>query len=246
MIRKCLFASIVTLLAVTSIDIAIAKSSQGEVAKYVANFNYTPASQAEPGSAGVAIAIGNVNYNYQPITKIPWVTFPQFANLSNAIKEDLSKLLTAKGFSVRGPFDSYDVIPYSDKKTADLYLVTTTELLIAYKDTKAAGDGIASWMYTGNIEVNGKIVLALKEIFTGELMWSKSIPFTKFEFPYSIPKQRTFDYNAFPYNLVMDDVAKGIEKQYPNLMETISKLIDPEEMRILKKQCQEIRTKKGY
>ena len=44
----------------------------------------------------------------------------------------------------------------------------------------------------------------------------------------------------------MNDLAKGIEKQYPDLMATISKLIDPEEMRIIKKQCQEIKTKKGY
>lgn len=43
-----------------------------------------------------------------------------------------------------------------------------------------------------------------------------------------------------------NDMAKGIEKQYPDLMATISKLIDPEEMRILKKQCHEIRIKKGY
>lgn len=44
----------------------------------------------------------------------------------------------------------------------------------------------------------------------------------------------------------MNDVAKGIENQYPDIMTTISKIIDPEEMRIIKKQVQELKSKKGY
>lgn len=44
----------------------------------------------------------------------------------------------------------------------------------------------------------------------------------------------------------MNDAAKGLEQQYPELMATISKLIDPEEMQIIKKQCQELKSKKGY
>lgn len=237
-------ALVFSLLFVISTSSAMAKSSQEEVNKYVANFNYTPASQAAPGSVGVTFAVGNVNY--QSGSKTPWFSAPQFANLDKAIKEDLSKLLTAKGFTVRGPFDSYDLIPYSDKKAVDLYLTPTVEMSIVHKDTKAAPGGIASWTYTGNIEISGKINLALREIVTVELMWSKSIPFTKVEFPYSIPNQRTFDYNAFPYNLIMNDVAKGIEKQYPDLMAAFWKLIDPEEMQIIKKQAQELKSKKGY
>lgn len=245
MIRKYLMVPAATLLSVISfIGFATAKSSQQEVVPYAANFNYTLASQAAPGSGGVTFAIGNVNY--QSNSKILWFSAPQFNNLDRGIKDDLSELLIAKGFSVRGPFDSYDLIPYSDKKAIDLYLVMAVELSITYKDPKAEPGGVASWTYTGNIEVNGKIHLGLKEIVTGELMWSKSIPLTKFEFPYSIPNQRIFDYNAFPYNLVMNDVAKGIEKQYPGLMATFWKLIDPEEMGIIKKQCQELKSKKGY
>ena len=44
----------------------------------------------------------------------------------------------------------------------------------------------------------------------------------------------------------MNDLAKGVEQQYPDLMATISNLIDPEEMQIIKKQAQEIKSKKGY
>lgn len=44
----------------------------------------------------------------------------------------------------------------------------------------------------------------------------------------------------------MNDLAKGLEKQYPVIMATIEKLIDPEEMGIIKKQCRELKAKRGY
>ncbi|MFH1552622.1 MAG: hypothetical protein ABID83_03170 [Candidatus Omnitrophota bacterium] len=44
----------------------------------------------------------------------------------------------------------------------------------------------------------------------------------------------------------MNDLAKGLEKQYPDTMATIEKLIDPEEMAMIKKQCQELKGKRGY
>jgi len=47
-------------------------------------------------------------------------------------------------------------------------------------------------------------------------------------------------------NKIMNETAKQLEKQYPDLMATISPLIDPEEMRIIKKQAQELKSKKGY
>lgn len=210
-----------------------------EVAKYVANFNYTPDSQAAPGSAGVAFTIGHVNYKSD--TKVLWFSFPQFENLDKAINDDLSELLIAKGFSVRGPFDSYDLIPFSDKKSIDLYLVPTMELFIMFKPEKT------SEHCTGNIEIKGKITLELREIITRELMWAKSIPFTNFEFPYSIHiphyvQGQSYDLKPF----IMNDVAKGIEQQYPKFMDTVSRLIDPEEMRIIKKQAEELKSKKGY
>jgi hypothetical protein len=227
------------LFVISSIGFATAAASQQESVTYVADFNYEPVTQAAPGSGGVTFAIGNVGYKADD--KILWLAYPQFDNLGKAIKDDLSKLLLSKGFGVRGPFDSYDLIPYSDKKAIDLYLIPTFELSLTFKDKTTPGHSI------GDIEVNGKMTLELREIVTRELMWTKSIPLTKFEFPYNVvvpDSARGQLYDIKPF--IMNDLAKGVEKQYPNLMATIFKLIDPEEMRIIKKQCQELKSKKGY
>lgn len=260
MIRKYLVVPAVSLLCIiSSISFATAASPQQEPATYVANFDYTPDTQAAPGSAGVTFATVKVAYKSDP--KVLWITFPQFANLDKAIEQDLPELLTAKGVSVRGPFDSYDLIPFSDKKDIDLLLVPTLELSVTLKDKKEKVME-STWTgqprvfnLTGNAEISGKMNLELRETVTRELMWAKSIPFA-YTFSYSqrIPSRvegeevETHYVKGVPVNnaLIMDDVAKGMEKEYPNLMTTISKLIDPEEMKVIKKQCQELKGKRGY
>lgn len=269
MIRKYLKVLALTLLSVISIGCATLPAAQQEAVKqetdkYVANFDYTPASQEKPGSAGVTFAVGKVSYKsssnelsfYCNLSNrnINWFSYPQFVNLDKAIKQDLPKLLTAKGFNVRGPFDSYDLIPYSDKKVIDLILVTTLRPLITFYDCNQElcnYKGTSRFeVYTGNVEVSGGINLELREIVTGELMWHKSIPLTKFKFPYNFrfPCPVTYPEGTTPFdfNPIMNDVAKGIEQQYPDFMTTVSKFIDPEEMQIIKKQAREIRSKKGY
>ncbi|MCG2713163.1 MAG: hypothetical protein L6416_12700 [Candidatus Omnitrophica bacterium] len=250
MTRKYLMVLVLSLLAVLPIGCATtpaSQTSQQETGKYVANFTYTPAAQETPNSEGVTFTVGDITYNYHPkVDFITWYNFEQLGNLSNAVKQDFSNLLAAKGFSVRGPFESYDLIPFQDKKAIDLRLIPTLELFVTGKNTKHdyANFMLTSYLDTGDVEVTGKIILELKEIATLELLWSKSIPITKFEFSYAI----RYPINA-PNNLdniVMDDVAKGIEKQYPDIMATIEKLIDPEEMGIIKKQAQELKNKKGY
>lgn len=258
MIRKHLMVSVVILLSIISSSGYAASPKQQEEPVYAANFNYIPESQVAPGSAGVTFAVGSPVYlsggalndlwlqelvaikkvSNKPDAKIPWSSFSQFDNLDKALKDNLSALLLAKGFNVRGPYDSYDLIPYPDKKDTDLYLVPTLDLTLAINKEEWSGA-----LLSGEVEVSGKAIFELREIVTRELMWAKSIPFTKFTFPYSI---RGSYHVENKFNLIMNEVAKGVEQQYPNLMATISKLIYPEEMQIIKKQCQELKSKKGY
>ena len=235
------------------------KIEQKEIVKYAATFEYTPVIQGAPGSAEVTFAIANPAYITDNKTILCFTSL-QFGNLAKSMQDDLSELLIAKGFSVRGPFGSLDLIPYSDKKAIDLWLVPVVELSVTLKDKKEERGSIWAmppvYYVSGNAEVSGKINLELREVVTRELMWSKSIPFTStFHYSLRIPNYvssyyieggRKIPNSPFDYALIMNDVAKEIEKQYPEFMATISKLIDPEEMRIIKKQAQELKSKKGY
>lgn len=219
---------------------------------YMAKFEYAPAPQAAPGSSGVTFAITDTNYNANK--EVMWITSAQFGSFDEALRRDLAALLVARGFSVRGPYQSYDLIPYSDKKAIDLILVPTVSLLTTVKDQKERPENMWSappvFIQTGNAEVTGKVTLELKEIATRELMWTKTIPLKKFDFSYSVRVnyKESQERAGKPLKVepVFDGIAKEIEKQYPEFLTTISTLIDPEEMKIIKKQAQELKTKKGY
>ncbi len=259
--RKYPIVFVFILLSVIFVSCATAATKkQQEEIPYVANFTYTPDTQAAPGSADVTFAAAEVSYQASAKDTKPWFTYSQFDNLHKAVKEDLTKILVAKGFSVRGPFDAYDLIPYPDKKAIDLWLVPNIELSFKTPEEIYSIEDI-------KIEVTGTMRVKMQEINTRELMWAKSIPF-KFEF--LCVDQNGLNYATITWGggvMVKDvdnkkiskkiasiefgsdgmiEIAKGIEKEYPAIMATMAKLIDAEEMGIIKKQCREIKNKKGY
>lgn len=238
--------------AITLLCIFFAQAPQAVAAGYVANFSYTPPSGAAPSPAGISFTVGKMNY--QTNSKPLWFAAPQFVNLNEAAKADLTEVLTAKGFGVRGPFESYDLIPYQDKKAIDFYLVPTMELsVLTPTEVYSLGDITA--------EVTGKLTLEAREIVTRELMWTKSIPFKKFDvisclasIQWAPGMGRFVHDNTIMKPIVsldmgdclMNEIAREIEKQYPDMMTTFYTLIDPEEMGVIKKQAQELKTQKGY
>lgn len=208
-------------------------------AQYVANFYYSPPSEAKNQQTPVIFTVGKVVFEY--LGKKAWLSKPQFANMEKAIAEDLPEILTTKGFSVRGPFDSYDLIPYADKKAIDFFLRPVVQTLVLVPEVAESP-----------IKVDVKMRLELREIITRELMWSRTLTFTEFEVPLtSVLQSYTSDKGtivnvAFAPEAIENITAKEMEKQYPVLMATIYTLIDPEEMTIIKKQAQEVKTKEGY
>lgn len=246
--------SLITLLSLMIIGCAVAPPpvQQIEAELYVAKFDYIPDAQAAPSSSGVTFTVSNGSYKTNSKDML-WFTYPQFADFENGIKSDFSDILIAKGFSVSGPFSSYDLIPYSDKKNIDMLLVPQIELNIKIKNQKSEVENI--WaappvnILTGNVEVSGKVTVELREIATRELMWAKSVPFEEFNFSYRVRNCPFYNQkHGIVFDLkpiIINDVAKGVESQYPNIMAAIASLIDAEEMNIIKKQCQEVRKAKS-
>lgn len=222
---------------------------------YTANFIYSAPKQA---AAPIDVTFTVFHPSYKTSGGLMWFSSKPFANLHNAVQQDIQKVLTSKGFAVHGPYESYDFIPFQDKKAIDLLLLPTVELLVTLKDHKERAENMwqpaADQIQTGNAEVRGRIILEIKEITTQELMWIKTIPFKNFTFPYFVKAsyekyaqiKKSGSDKLYSYDPVFNGMARGAEEQYPNIMSTIDSLIDPEEMEVIKKQCQNIKSKKGY
>ncbi|MBI4833345.1 MAG: hypothetical protein HY811_00795 [Planctomycetes bacterium] len=239
------------------------KQQEPKVEAYTPAFSYTPPAQAEPDSAGVTLLLGSADVKVKALPGITWLLskdietwFPhqQFKSLGDELEPGFLSLLTAKGFSVRGPFASYDKIPFPDKKGSDLILISTTELSLDAQDYESKsvkiesklGGGKGSDM-TGKFVLSGKINLELREPLTRELMWSKSLEIPNTEVPYNVilRDEDSIKGNVAPYYAVLlNYVAKAIEKEYPAILGTAWESFDPEEMRLVKKQAQELKEKK--
>lgn len=210
--------------------------------QHVAQFDYSAPSEAAAHPSPVVLTVGKVEHRY--FGKKGRLNTPQFVNFDSAIAEDLAEILTTKGFGLRGPFDSYDLIPYSDKKAMDFFLQpAVTSVVVAPEDRATA--------FETPIKVTVKVILELKEVVTRELMWSKSLTFGELEIPFaSVVQALTAQHGkitdiVFAPEAIENAMARELEKQYPVLMSTIFSLIDPEEMLILKQEAQELRSKKG-
>lgn len=249
MIKKYAIISGIFFFIFLTANFASAESPPKEAVKYTANFEYSPVTKALPGSGGVTFVVGNVVY--QSDNKVIWHSYPVFKNLEKSLKDDTSELLIAKGFSVRGPFESLDLMPYQDKKAVDLILnvaIEISNLELKDKVLEKTKDGSE---FKGKITGNSALKVELREPMTRELMWMKTIPM-KLDIPFIWHYDRKTTamlkgmMPLFEGALLMDQVAKWLEQEYPKSMNTLSTLIDPEEMRVIKKQARELRTKKGY
>jgi hypothetical protein len=258
MIRICLIVFTVIILGGMFLSCSLIPSEQEQsVPDYIPTFSYTPPSQATPGSAGVTFLALNVQVKYNETKASPgtiWFTRKQFESLGKGMEQGLLNILAARGVTVRGPFDSYDNIPFPDKKGSDLIFMPAIEFSLDLQNesaTRVEGlfDGQFGYNLSGKFVMNGKVHLELREPMTRELMWVKNIEVTKIEVPYSVSTRLTTPggnsiKSVAAYNGILNDVAKAIEKQYPTIMETAWKHFDTEEMRLVKKQTQELKDKK--
>ena len=219
---------------------------------YRANFAYTAPATEPSAKREATFTVADIVYK-QGAGGGLWFASPQFAELSPAVRRDLSSLLLVKGFRVLGQYDSYDLIPFQDKKAIDMLLLPTFELSVAIKNIKEQIENFWAWksptLQTGTVEVSGKFTVELREISTRELLWIKTIPLKKSEFPLlvRIPWGKHYSPGKpYAFDPILDGLAGDIERQYPGIMAAIFNLIDAEEMATLRNEAQELKHKKGF
>lgn len=83
-------------------------------------------------------------------------------------------ILTARGFSVKGPFQDYDIMTYTDKEGTDLIL--TAEVEFSSDTTQIRPSSIGR--LNGSIIVTCHVNLVAYESLTRNRLWTKSVAIT--------------------------------------------------------------------
>lgn len=224
------------------------KAATKEEAAYTPTFDYSPPTSATPASANVTFALVNATYSENQ----PWANQWPFTDFSKNMALDFQELLAARGFTVKGPFGSYDELAFPDKKGSDLVLQPALEVrfeVVNPKSKKHVGLlGPDTYSLQGDASVGGRVTLSMMESLSKERMWFKSIELPRNTVRWEGSKR----YEAQPAGVDFSDpaisnsVGKVMETYYRTVMEAAWKYLDPEEMKLVKKQADEIKAKKVY
>ena len=99
--------------------------------------------------------------------------------LMTALNNNFESILTNKGFNTKGPFQTFDDIAYSDKKSMYLAVVPRLNLNIVQES-----DGVSCKTThctdIGNIHITGEMLLKVIEPLTGQSMLNKRINLSDF------------------------------------------------------------------
>jgi hypothetical protein len=227
---------------------------------------------AKPGASGVAFAVVAPQWTKSEGARLSQVTSTQlgrmvYTEMPGAMRDDFFALLGCRGFATKGPYTSGDEMVYPDRVGTDLILSPEIEISLVFAkpavvsrskglfsviDVVAAASGDksmpAAWGYKGQLEVRGRVVLALRESLTDTRMWTKAIPLDPVTVDYV--GERTFGPNDDPnasvgslYNDagVLRAIAPKLEGYYQTTLGRAATYFDVQEMQMVRNQSQDIR-----
>lgn len=221
------------------------------VQRVPAKFDFSPPSRVLAGSAALTIAMVKPSY----VGKNPEYFVNPFNEMAERMANDFDELLTAKGFTIRGPFGSRDEMTYNDKINSSFILEIGIELNPQYNRkyvttehspsfTQLLLDKNAQTTYTrkmsGQVTLGGNLVVKAKSAQYGELLWTKSIALdpSSFDCPGQIAwtgvPQMNEELNKD--NLVYNTLSTELEKIYLRALDLAWKQIDPAEMKTVAEQ----------
>ena len=228
------------------------------VSKIPATYDYEPAERSAPASAGTTVLL--VSPQFAP--DFQYASSEIYRQFAESMAEDFEEMLTARGFTVLGPFDTYDEVVFSAKDSADL-------LLSADLDIEYASDiqnvqtyqspGVAAIMLgaqgqfgvkpKGNAALSGKVTLQVMEPTTQEKLWVKSVPVPSVTYP--VESTKSYPYGTLPSTYMKDagfhnPTVKALQEIYGSTLDKSYAFLEPRELQLLKPQAQRIKSESRF
>ncbi|MBK7806975.1 MAG: hypothetical protein IPJ51_11805 [Saprospiraceae bacterium] len=220
----------------------------------IPDYDFSPPSSVASGSAGIKVGLIEPNYdgNFIYSNKSP------FGQFRKSMGSDFEEILTSRGFTIKGPFEAYDLMTYSDKTECELGLDINIDLNII--ETSGGWDHIPPQTnpyamrrgnysrYGGTLNLSGKITIAVIETFTRQKLLVKSIPVPQ----ENIVVQAEADYNFNSIGVPLEDpgvhnpIAAALSNFYKSTMKRGYDMLSKEELAHVQTQVAEIREKAGF
>jgi hypothetical protein len=224
----------------------------------VPSYDYTPPTNTNAGANDLKILLIEPRFN----EKFKYADYRVFNDFSKFMTGDINEALTSKGYTVRGPFENYESVLYTDKMESDLLLNVQIDFDVNDQNVNWYGSQIlvsgkkktaiytTQYKMSGFFMLAGKINISLSEPITKEKIWVKNVPLKqrKINVVSTGVYKNLRDYTAAfesepnfanPFIPVMQDY-------YKEILSIAWASLDPNELASLKKYTKEIREKKKY
>ncbi len=222
----------------------------------IPDYDYTPPGTATSGSAKMKIALFNPSYSgtFKYSNKSP---FKQFRT---SLSKDFEEILTARGYIIKGPFDAYDFMTYSDKQECELGLFVDIDLDLEQTSggwviTPAEpyrnhwNQGKAGFQsYSGTLNLSGKISIYVGETITKQKLLIKSVSLPQSDFQVSADKTYELGTTGIPLDNtgVHNPISNALLDFYKTTMQQAWNLIETSELAHVNAQVPEIRKNAGF
>ena len=213
------------------------------VQRYTPRFEYSP-PPATPGGASATFAV--VEATFPAVSAL----YQQFAQ---SLSRSLVKILTARGYSVNGPFLTQADMSLAEKTRSDLVLIPDVQIdwdasRLAWQ--QGFGSGLlgvtGDWRGKGDIAISIHLNLTLVESLSLENLWTKPIDIPAIIIP--VKTKHTWSASPVPPGRILqvedqiyNDVAHMLEAEYKVILESAYRQLDPEELQGVKRAGTQVR-----
>ncbi len=244
---------------------ACATGNQQMVVRQEPNFDYMP-EETVAGNTGVTFAVVGSQLAQRQGGFVPTgpsldvrglPRIPIFHRFIKNMAADFSEIVTARGYTVRGPFQTFDEMTFVDKDNSNLILTANIDFnldtsYILVRQGKSILTSSIYWQYSGSITMHPRITLVINEGLTNEKMWTKSVNITPINIPlkpvnWASPTLTLQKYLADEdHDQVYMELANRLESMYQEIMNRTYGYLDPREMALISKQAEELKKRKTF
>ena len=228
-------------------------SGTKEVPRKNPNFDYVP-NETRAGSTGITFAVVGSQFE----VPIGQTVAPMLERFSKNMAEDFAEIVTARGYTLRGPFQTFDEMTFVDKDNSNLILNAKVDFHTDLSGTRKEYNKGMMGLGAGGLKVSGRVIvtcrvsLIISESLTNEKMWTKSVNITPITIElepsiYRLSAGDVYLSDIFKYdNKFHSEMATYLERQYKEIMNRTYGYLDPREMALINKQAADLRKKKTY
>jgi hypothetical protein len=228
---------------------SLIKTPVAEAQRVPAKFDFSPPSRTSAGATNLTIALIKPRF----VKENPEYTISPFNEMATSMANDFEELLTAKGFTIRGPFGSRDEMVYNDKLNSSFAFEVNIDLDPIYTQRTKYDAGLGSliapsYKTSGEITLGGNLIITASSPQYGEKIWKKNIAMKPSSFNYvgsikwgAVPK---ISEELKQDNEVYNVLARELEKYYAQALNLAWQQIEAAEMKSVSDQAKKA-DKKG-